>query len=97
MVTKTIARDTFECLSFQDLATSLVLKLIILAKEAIAEGALENAASMLPHIPLTFNTRGILKWTSAGMCGQALPAMADPCFTEVTDGTNHAESSCELA
>lgn len=97
MVTKTIAGDTFQCLGFQDLATGLVLKLVILTKEAIAERALENAASVLPHVALTFYARGILEWTSTGMRSQALPAMAHPCFTEVTYSTNHAKSSCVLA
>lgn len=90
MVTEAIAGDTLECLGFQDLATGLVFKLVILTKEAIAEGALENTASMLPHIALTFYARGILKWTSAGVCGQTLPTVAYPRFTVVAYGPNHA-------
>lgn len=97
MVTKTIAGDTLECLGFQDLATGLMLKLVIFTKEAVAEGALENATSMLPHVALTFYARGVLEWTSAGVRGQALPPMAHPCFAVVAYGTNHAQSSCELA
>jgi len=40
---------------------------------------------MFPNAALALKTNGILQRTGTGVCCQALAAMTDPRFTEVTD------------
>lgn len=97
VMTKPVAGHTFESLSLQNLAARLVFKLVIFTEEAVAEGALEDAAPVFPDIAFALYARGLLQWTRAGMGGKALPPMAHPGFTVVAYGANHAQSCCELA
>lgn len=93
---KPVTRHTLQRLSLQDLTAGLVLKLVVLAQEIVAEGALEDAATVFPDVALALDARGVLQWTRASVGRQALPSMAHPGLAVVADGTHHAESSGEL-
>lgn len=72
-----------------------MLELIILAEEAIAVAALENASTMLPHTPFTFKAHCVLQRAGACMGLQAFATVADPRLAEVANGTDHSKSSSE--
>jgi hypothetical protein len=78
---------TFQVFSLKLLAAGLVLKLVILTDKAVAEGALEHPAAMIPHPSVTLDARGVRQRTCAGVTGEALATMTHPSLTEVTDGT----------
>lgn len=96
MVAKPVTGHTLQRLGLQDLTAGLVLKLIVLAQEVVAEGALEDAATVFPDVALALDARGVLQWTRAGVGRQALPSVAHPGLAVVADGTHHAESRGEL-
>jgi len=70
-----------------------MLKLIVLAQETIAKGALEDTSTMLPDTAFTLQANGILQRTGAGVRGKTLAAVAHPCLAEVANGANHSWKS----
>lgn len=61
-----------------------MLKLVILAQEAVSERAPEHPAPMLPHAPLTLQTHSVCQRACARMSRQALATVTDPAFAEIT-------------
>jgi len=70
-----------------------VLELVVLAQESVAEGALEDAAAVLPDTAFALQADSILQRTRAGVVLEALASVADPGLAEVADGSDHAQSS----
>ena len=67
------------------LTAGLVLELIVLACVIVAEAALEDAATMLPHASLALYALGVAACTGAGVALQALPPVAHPCLATQRD------------
>ena len=82
---------TFQVLGLELLTAGLVLKLIILADKAVAEGALEHPTAMIPHPSVALDAGGVGQRARAGVSGETLAAMTHPSLTEVTDGTLKGE------
>lgn len=94
---KSIAGHTLECVRFQDLTARLVLKLVVFTQVVVAEGALEDAATVFPDVALALNARRILQGARASVRRQALSSMAHPGLTVVANGTHHCEPRGELS
>lgn len=92
MLPKPITGNTFKGLCFQNLAAGLMFKLIIFTEEIMAERTAEYSASMVPDASLTLNTLCISKRADTSMATEAFPAMANPSFTEITDGSHHGKA-----
>lgn len=50
---------------------------------------------MFIHRAFAFDTNGILQWATACVRLQTFAAVTNPGFTEVTNGTDHAEAGSE--
>lgn len=70
-----------------------MLKLIVLAQEAITEGTLKDSSTMFPNTAFTLQANCILQRTGAGVRGETLASMAHPCLAEVANGANHSRKS----
>lgn len=88
-----VAALTLQSFLFHDLTTGLMFELIILAQISVAEAALEDSPSVIPHIPLTLCASGILERACAGVSLQTLLSVADPGLAEITDSSHHLHSS----
>lgn len=87
---QSVAGSTFVSLCLQDLATGLVLKLVILTQEVVAEGATVYPSPMVPYTAFTLDTVGIHERTCASVGTEALSPVAHPGLTEVTHCPHHA-------
>merc|ERR1712012_554069 len=74
------------------LTRSLMFELIIFTEKIVTKAAYEYAASMVPNPTFTFYTYRVLKCTRTSMRSQAFSPMTNPCFTKVTNCTNHGHS-----
>lgn len=92
VLSQPVARLALVRFRLQHLAGRLVLELIVLAQEVVAEAALVHAATVIPNATFTFDANGIHQRTDAGMRLKALAPVADPGLTVVTDGPNHLQS-----
>lgn len=97
VLSQTVARLTFETFSLEHLAGCLMLKLIILAQETIAERTLKYPSTVIPYASLTFLTYGIHQRTDTGVCGEATSPVANPGLAVITYGSHHSQSRGEDA
>lgn len=67
VLSQTITGLTFEILRLQYLARRLMLKLIVLAQEAVAERALEYPPAVIPDASLALLTNGVRQRADAGV------------------------------
>lgn len=91
VLSQTITGLTFEILRLQYLARRLMLKLIVLAQEAVAERALEYPPAMIPDASLALLTNGIRQRADAGVRGQATSPVAHPGLAVVAYGPHHSQ------
>lgn len=64
-----------------------MLKLVVLTDEAVTEGALEHPPPVIPHPSVALDAGGVGQRTGAGVSREALPTVADPSLTEITDSS----------
>lgn len=69
-----------------------MLELIVLAQESVAEGALEDAPTVLPDTAFALQAGRILQRTRAGVVLETLASVANPSLAEVADGAHHSEA-----
>jgi len=80
---------TLQRLLFNNLAASLVFKLVIFTEKFEAETTSENPSPMVPNSPFTLDTLSIPEETRACVRLETLPPVTHPRLAEVTDGSHH--------
>jgi len=93
----TVAALALEVFCLYDLTTGLVLKLVILTQEVETEAAQEYSATVVPDASLTLNADGVAADAGASVRLEALPAVAHPGLTKITDSANHLHPGGVLA
>ena len=74
-----------------------MFELIVLTEETRAEAAAEDPSAMVPDPTVALDADRVLQGAGACVRAEAVFPVADPGFTEITDGSDHLQSRCELA
>lgn len=92
-----VARLALVRFRLQHLARCLMLELVVLAQEVVAEAALKHPPTVVPHAPLALDAHRVHQRAGAGVRLQTLPTVADPRLAVVADRTDHLQPGREHA